>query len=321
MGVSAVTPQTGPQHWSEIGESTWVVGIRLLCAIDRLLGRHVFRLCALPVVCLHWLLNAPARRASLQYLRRLHAHAGGTGVFARVPGRWESLRHFRVFADTLLDKMLALGGRYPRGAVRVSRDNMLGLLREGRGAVIVTAHIGCLELCRALAEDVPGVRMTVLAHTHHAERFNRLIDSLPGSGGVRMLQVDTITPAVAAQLGECVARGEFVVSAGDRVPTRGGRCVVVDFLGQPAPFPIGVYVLAAALRCPLATMACVHEGKGYALRFETFAERVTLPRATREAALAGYAAQFARWLEAQLRTAPYDWFNFFAFWDQPVHAD
>jgi predicted LPLAT superfamily acyltransferase len=318
---SATQPQSQQQqarHWADINESTWVLGIRVLCAIDRVLGRRAFRLCALPVVWLHWLLNAPARRASLEYLRRLHAHAA---VFKREPGWRESLHHFRVFADTMLDKILSMGGQYPFGGVQMSRNNMVDLLRQGRGAIIVTAHIGCLELCRAMAERVPGFSMTILVHTRHAERFNRLLESLPGGGKVRLLQVDTFTPAVAVQLSERLARGEFIVSVGDRVPPQGGRCVMTDFLGKPAPFPVGTYVLAAALRCPLATMACVHDGAGYAVRFETFADRVVLPRATREAALAGYAAQFAGWLEVQLRAAPYDWFNFFAFWDQPAHAD
>ena len=304
------------QRWAEIGETTSVTGIRLLCAIYRLLGRRAFRICALPAVYAHWLFNAPARRASLQYLRRLYVHSG---VFARPPGWRESLRHFRVFADTLLDKILALGGQYPPDKVQVSRDNMLRLLREGRGAVIITAHIGCLELCQAWAEKTPGFRMTALVHTRHAEQFNRLLARLPGDGKIRLMQVEAMDMTVAVQLGERVARGEFIAITGDRMPPQSGRHVFAEFLGRPAPFPIGPYVLAAALRCPLATMACVHDGGGYALRFETFAERVELPRAARDAALARYAAQFARWLEAQLRLRPYDWFNFFAFWDQPIH--
>jgi predicted LPLAT superfamily acyltransferase len=172
-----------------------------------------------------------------------------------------------------------------------------------------------------LAEKVPGLRMTALVHTRHAERFNRLLARMPGSGGVRLMQVQAIDPAVAAQLGERIERGEFVAIAGDRMPLNGGRHVFADFLGRPAPFPIGAYVLAAALRCPLVAMACVHTGEGYALCFETLAARVELPRAARDAVLSGHAAQFARWLEVQLRAAPYDWFNFFAFWDQSRHAD
>ena len=301
------------RHWAEIGETTSVAGIRLLCAVRRLLGRGVFRFCLSPVVLVHWLLNGEARRASLQYLRRLHGHAG---AFAKAPGWRESLRHFRVFAETLLDKILALGGEYPLHRVRVHRQGVLELLAAGRGGVIVTAHIGCLELCQALADEVPGFRMTALVHTRHAERFNRLLNRLDGHGRIRLLQVDEIDPATAARLGERVARGEFVAIAGDRVPVRGGRHAVVDFFGCPAPFPIGAYVLAAALHCPLFTMSCLHAGDGYEVRFDEFAARVELPRRTRDAALAGHAARFARWLEAQLRASPYDWFNFFPFWDQ-----
>ncbi|WP_210236891.1 hypothetical protein, partial [Mesorhizobium sp. M8A.F.Ca.ET.182.01.1.1] len=43
-------------------------------------------------------------------------------------------------------------------------------------------------------------------------------------------------------------------------PVQGGRSVTADFLGHRAPFPIGAYVLAAALGCPVYTMACLHEG-------------------------------------------------------------
>lgn len=102
-------------HWAALGETTCVGGIRFLCAIERWLGRWPFRLCLAPVVLLHWLGNGTARRASREYLQRLHA---SHRVFARAPGRWLSLRHFALFAETLLDKLLASHGRYPAARVQ-----------------------------------------------------------------------------------------------------------------------------------------------------------------------------------------------------------
>lgn len=306
----------GHRHWAEIGESTSVRGILLLCAVHRWLGRWPFRLCAYPVVFVHWLLNATARRASLQYLRRAHAYQG---VPARRPGMGQSLRHFAVFAETLLDKILALGQRYPVERVRMERQSVLARLKAGEGGLIVTAHLGCLELCQVMADQVPGFRLTALVHTAHAERFNRLIRRLDAGSKVELLQVGELGPADAVKLAERVARGEFVAIAGDRVPLRGGRSVTAPFLGHDAPFPIGAYVLGAALRCPVFTMACTHQGDGYAVRLEPFAERIELPRGSRDAALAGYAARFAQWMERQVRASPYDWFNFYPFWDQVTH--
>lgn len=304
-------------HWAAIGETTFVAGIRLLCAIERVAGRWPFRVCMAPVVVCHWLVNRTARRASREYLARVQA---AFAPFPHAPGACLSLRHFARFAETLLDKILASHGRYPAAKVRVERAVMLRQIASGQGGVILTAHIGCLELCQALADTVPGFRLTALVHTAHAEEFNRLLTRLDPDGRVELLQVTQLDVAIAARLGERIAAGEFVAIAGDRVPVSGGRSVAVDFLGRSAPFPIGPYVLAAAIGCPMFTMACTREGTGYRLRFERFRERVLLPRATREAALKEYAAGFSRWLEVQVRAAPLDWFNFFPFWDQVPHG-
>lgn len=304
------------EHWADIGESTSVRGILLLCAIHRWLGRWPFRACVYPVVFVHWLLNGTARRASLQYLRRAHAFQGRPAAW---PGMWQSLHHFAMFAETMLDKILALGQRYPVDKVRMERQDVLARVKAGEGGLIVTAHLGCLELCQVMADQVPGFRLTALVHTAHAERFNRLIRRLDAGSRVELLQVTDLGPADAVKLAERVARGEFVAIAGDRVPLRGGRAVTASFLGHAAPFPIGAYVLGAALKCPVFTMACTHDGDGYHVRLEAFAGRITLPRGSRDAALAGYAAQFAGWMERQVRLSPYDWFNFYPFWDQVTH--
>lgn len=304
-------------HWATIGETTFVAGIRLLCAVERWFGRWPFRLCLAPVVLCHWLFNRTARQASADYLQRIQATFA---PFPRAPGPLLSLRHFSRFAETLLDKILASRGRYPPARVRVEREVMLQQIARGEGGVILTAHIGCLELCQVLADTVPDFRLTALVHTAHAEDFNRLLKRINPDSRVELLQVTMLDAAVAVRLGQRVAAGEFVAIAGDRVPVGGGRSVVADFLGRPAPFPVGPYVLAAALGCPLFTMACTHEGDGYRMRFERFCDRVLLPRGARDAALAEQAGRFSRWLEAQLRAAPLDWFNFFPFWDQVPHV-
>lgn len=308
------------RHWADIGESTSALGIRFLCGVHRWLGRWPFRLCLYPVVACHWLANATARRASREYLARLQEHFGAA---MPAPNALNSLRHFACFAETLLDKILALGGRYPVGRVATERDAMLAQIAAGQGGVIVTAHIGCLELCQALAEDVPGFRVTALVHTVHAERFNRLARRMQPQSRVELMQVTELGPETAMRLAEKVARGEFVAVAGDRVPINSTRNARAPFLGREAPFPIGPYVIAAILGCPLFAMSCLHRGDSYVVRFERFEDRLVLPRAGRDAALALQVKRFAQWLEAQVRQAPFDWFNFFPFWDQlaekPAH--
>ncbi|MFC4160462.1 LpxL/LpxP family acyltransferase [Chitinimonas lacunae] len=301
-------------HWAGMGEHTFVFGIWLLYWVHRLCGRRLFRLCMYPVALSHWLLRPGLRAASLQYLSRLEA---ATGALGHRPDWRDGVRHVALFAETMLDKLLAVSGRY-HGPVRsIGSEPVYQAALAGQGGVIVTAHLGCLELCRALAERRSGFRLNVLVHTRHAERFNRLLRRFGADAGVRLLEVTEISPATAVLLADKVAAGEYVAIAGDRVPVFASQTVEAEFLGHRAPFPVGPYVLASLLRCPLYLLGCIHEGRGYALHFEQLAEQVVLPRGRREAAMAEYAGRFARALTGLVARSPYDWFNFFPFWDQP----
>lgn len=311
---------TPPTHWAQIGESTFVAGMWLLYHLHRLLGRWPFLLCLYPVVAYYWIARPLARRSSLQYLQRMQqAH----GLWARMPGWRQSQKHFRMFAQVILDKLLALTGRYRTERVRFDgRQPLLELLERGQGAIIVTAHMGCIELCQAIAKQRPNLRLNILVHTKHAEQFNRLLQRLAPDSGVRLLQVSDFSAATAILLAERVACGEFIAIAGDRVPVHDSKTTRAQFLGHEAAFPCGPYVLAALLKCPLYFMGCVHEGRGYAVEFVPIATQVQLPRARRNEALAEYAQLYALQLERLLCQAPYDWFNFFPFWEQgaPVAA-
>jgi predicted LPLAT superfamily acyltransferase len=271
------------------------------------------------VVFYYWATRSQARHASMDYLRRVQAHQGALG---RTPGWRDGLRHFLSFADTILDKTLALSGRYRFERVRFQgQEAVLKLIAQGRGAVMVTAHVGCLELIQAAATRRAHFKLNVLVHTAHAEQFNRVLERLAPERKVRLMQVSEITPATAVELAACVARGEFVAIAGDRVPLGSGKTVRVPFLGEEAAFPVGAYVLAAILKCPLLLVACVREGRGHVVHIEPLAEAPSLPRRGREAALAQYALSYAQHLERLLTSSPFDWFNFFPFWAQsPAQA-
>lgn len=170
-----------------------------------------------------------------------------------------------------------------------------------------------------MANRLNGLRLTVLVHSAHAERFNRILARLDPDSMLQLYQIDDISPATALELSARVEAGEFVAIAGDRAPAHGGRAVRVPFLGQPARFPVGPYVLASLLKCPLYAMGCVREGRGHLIRFTELEHAVTLPRATREARLQALAATYARWLEDLVARSPYDWFNFYDFWaDDPI---
>jgi predicted LPLAT superfamily acyltransferase len=299
-------------HWAAIGESTFVGGMRLLYWVCRVAGRWPFRVLLYPVLLWYVATSARGRAASQSYLRRVSAQVpvatGWLGV----------LRHFASFAETILDKMLLWGGLVDLKNVRyVGLQPMLDMLAQRRGALLVCSHLGNADLCRVLSHQVRDLKLTVLVHTRHAESFNGLLAALDPRSQMNLVQVTEVTPATAMMLSERVARGEFVVIAGDRVPVGGGRHALAPFLGSAAPFPVGPYILAGVLQCPLVAMFSLQTANGPEVHFELLRECVRLPRKEREAALADLAAQYAARLEHHCLRAPLQWFNFYDFWHIP----
>ena len=62
-------------------------------------------------------------------------------------------------------------------------------------------------------------------------------------------------------------------------------------------------------------------GKRYDLHFEPFADEITLPRGQREEALQQVMQRFADRLADHARSAPYNWFNFYDFWQTDTASD
>jgi predicted LPLAT superfamily acyltransferase len=159
----------------------------------------------------------------------------------------------------------------------------------------------------------------VVYHAHSA-KFTATVGKAAPESRDDLIHVPDFGPATAMRLREIVDRGECVVIVGDRTPaSENGRCVTVPFLGEPADFPIGPYVLAAALECPVFLLFCFREGRGYRVEAETFADKVVLSRATRQAELLDLASRFVARLEHYCRLHPLQWFNFFDFWRKTHH--
>jgi predicted LPLAT superfamily acyltransferase len=273
-----------------------------------------------PIVAYFLLTGSKARRASLDYLRRINAFSNQANFEAQPkPGWRESYCHMLAFAQSGLDKLAAWMGGFDSSRVDFpNQDEFEHLLSSGRGAVLIGSHLGNLEMTRALATNEQRAVVNAVVYTTHAQRFNETLTQANASFGVNLIQVSHLGPETAIMLKCKIDQGEIIVIVGDRTPPSeggsSGRVSQIDFLGQPAPFAQGPFILASLLDCPVYLFFCLREGERYKIYFEPFAERIVLPRRERQERLESYLQQYARRLEAHCLKAPYQWFNFFDFW-------
>lgn len=299
------------QHWANHKERGSLRLMQLTAFGVKLLGRRLLSPLLYGIVLYFFVFGGRARRSIGQYQQRL---ADWSGQSALRPTRRRVFGQFMAFADALLDKLDVWNGRLKIEDIDIIDPALLRTqLRAERGQMLVGAHLGNLEVCRALAELGEKVTMNVLVHTKHAEQFNRLLGEA-GASHLRLIQVSELNPAVMLQLNQRLENGEWLAIAGDRVPLQGGRQVRVDFLGQPAAFPQGPWLLAGLLKCPVNLLFCLKREGRYRVILEPFAEAVIWRRSDRDQVIAHWAGRYAERLGHYCLEAPQQWFNFYPFW-------
>ncbi len=302
-------------HWANIGEAGATTGMRFLLGCYKLGGAPLFKLFLFPVMVYFFVFRSQARQHSQAYLQRAIP-----GFTPQAGGAYRlGFAHFWSFALALIDKLAVWMGRIKLADVAIHNDELIeDLLARKQGALFLISHLGNFEICRCLSARHTNLRLTVLMHTKHAQKFNRLLEEQVGESNIDIIQVTEITPATAMMLSERAERGEFIAIAGDRVAvTHPENCLLVNFLGDQAPLPVGPFMLASILRTPLIALFCLREQGRYQIYFEQLSASVQVSRMHRREQLTQLAQAYAERLEYFCRREPLQWFNFFDFWHLP----
>lgn len=309
-------------HWAATPERRGQWGLRFMLWLYQRAGRLPFILLLWPVVAVYWLSGRAARAASQQWLTRVQAVAHQQQI--ALPQPLSSYRHFLRFGNSMLDKVASWRGDLQWGRDIDFAPGAETVIRaaEGKGQLILASHLGDIEACRAMAKQVSGLVINALVFTDNAQRFRAVLESIAPQAGVNLLPVSDIGPDTAILLQQKLDAGEWVAIVGDRTAVqrqRGGerRVVWSEFMGQPAPFPQGPFVLAAALRCPVLLMFALRQQGKLRVHCEAFADPLPLPRNGRQQALQAAVDRYAARLQHHALLAPLDWFNFYDFWALP----
>jgi len=304
------------QHWATAKEAGTVTGIRFMVKIYNVFGRRVFNVVLAPVMAYFFVRRRSARRASMDYLRRLRLCYP-----ERLPNQllaWLSFRHFFTFGQSILDKIIVWSHKPTDINIDPdSRKMLFGQLNSGEGCLLIGSHFGNLEYSRGISIHYPELVINVLIHDQNAGKFSTFMEDAGAESRMNLIQVTDIDFELALSLREKVQRGEWVVIAADRVPVGERKRVCrVNFFGEKANFPVGPYVLASLLQCPVYLMHCFYTEKQYHVGVEFFGSELKFPRKHRQQAYEIAAQKFALALEKQVVRFPLQWFNFFDFWDK-----
>ena len=299
-------------HWKQRREGGGLFALRLLRTISLRGGRGLARLLLYPITLYFLLRRGEERRDSRAYLGRVLGRPARTGDVAR---------HIHTFAATILDRVFLLGGDMQRFDVRVSGlESLHAMLDRGQGVLVFGSHLGSFEVLRVLGRQRPDQKIRVVLDKAHSPAVTQLLDALNPEIAASVIDAGQDGPAIMFEIQKAVSEGALVALLVDRIQP-GEAAVDVPFLGDPAPFPVAPWLLAAVLHVPVQLAFGLYRGgKRYDLVFESFSEGLSIPRRERAAAVPALIAGYAARLEHHVRDAPFNWFNFYDFWGDREHS-
>ena len=307
-------------HWSRLEERGAIVGMKILFVGYRLFGRGVLRVMLFPVITYYFLTSSSARRASRKYLDRVQVTR--ERIEGKPAKRLSGFRHFLQFGESVLDKAAQWAGVRSEDNVRyVAPDEYEQIISSERGGVFIGSHLGNLEALRASGGIKRKLTVNALVFTRHTPKFMQFLEEANPEAVKHIIQVDTLGPESVIRMQSKIEAREWIAMVADRTSiARSTRSISCDFLGKTAQFPEGPFIVASLLSCPVYFLFCLKKDGKHEVYIEKLADPLDLPRATRQERIEEAVMKYAGVLEKHCLTFPYQWYNFFDFWQKP-HAE
>ena len=306
-------------EWAARREQGSRLALQFMAWVAVSLGRPTARLLLHPVALYYVLFAASARRHSRRYLKR---------VLGRDANWLDGYRHVHTFASTVLDRIYFVRGQLQHFDIQVSGGPAMDVcMAEGRGAFLLGAHIGSFEALHAIGESRPGMQVSMVMYPDNARMIHSVLQALAPDFKLGIIAIGR--PGSTLAIRDALNANGLVGLLGDRAlapdgsRASGAGTLTLPFLGVPAVFTDGPLRLALVLKRRVMFMVGLYRGgRRYDLRFETLADFSHPPADPRERealmhqALRDYVAR----LEALVREAPYNWFNFFDYWHEDAQS-
>ncbi len=309
--VAEESRTTTPTDWVRHPErgSEWL--LRAMTFLSLRLGRPFARIILFFIAGYFFLFAPTARRHSIAYLRR---------ALGREPTARDRFRQVFYFASCILDRLYLVHGRFDLFEVSIEGEQIMReRLRSGQGAFLMGSHLGSFEMVGAVGRRQPGLRLAMAMYEENARKVNAMMKTAADPANqpeiIALGQLEAML-----RISERLDQGVFVGMLGDRT-LADRHAQAVSFLGREAPFPLGAMRLAALLRRPVIFMTGLYRGGNrYHVVFRELADFSAAPPREREAAVKVATVRYAGLLEEYCRSDPYNWFNFYDFWQDAGDA-
>ncbi len=298
-------PDGAPPTWMQHKERGNLFWLRLMRWLSLALGRRASRVVVYGIALYFVVVASSARLAARTYLAR---------CLNRSVSWLDLYQHFLAFASTIHDRVYLINDRHELFSIQtVGTDALHTQHASKQGALLFGAHLGSFEVLRSLARDQPGLQVAMAMYPENARQINETLTAINPRAMQDIIALGRLDAILTIH--NRLEDGAMVGILADR--TSGpDQYVTLPFLGAPANFPTGPFRVAAMLRHPVYFMTGLYlGGNRYEVHFELLSDFSLADQRGRDVLVQETLARYVSALERYCRAAPYNWFNFYDFWD------
>ncbi|MDP4281172.1 MAG: lipid A biosynthesis acyltransferase [Bacteroidota bacterium] len=281
-----------------------LTGYRIYIWILRYMGIS-FAYFILHFVVFYFVFAAPTASREIYrfYRRRMH--------FNRFKSLVDIYGNYRWFGQILIDKLALLSGFEHKFTFDFEGEEYLRQMANG--GLLISAHMGNWEIAGQLLNRLNKTVNIILFDAEH-QHIKGLLSKTYKNRNVHFIIIkEDFTHLL--EIRDALSRGEIVAMHGDRfIP--GNKTVNINFMGEPAPFPIGPVNMAAHFNAPVSFVFAVKESRNHYHFYATplFKIEQFNNLAKRNMVLTEIVGIYVKKLEEILRKYPLQWFNYYNFW-------
>jgi predicted LPLAT superfamily acyltransferase len=276
------------------------LGTRIFLKIVLLFGLFP-AYCLLVPVSLFYVFREKKSRRAIAYFR---SHLGLTTTFFHY---W---RHFFSFGMNILDRYaFFMQSKTPFAFTAINEDAIVNALAMGKGAILLSAHIGNWEIAGNLLHD--GLEKPIHVAMIDAEKpeIRGIFAKALNQRKISIIPINQEGIGFMTEIVNALRKNEIICMHGDRMFGKKGDAVL--FFNAPVMFPRGPFAIAAATGAPIIPIFTYKKGLRQYI-FHTF-DRIDL-KEPEDSLLTEGREKYVHFLEQVVKENPYEWFNFYDFW-------
>lgn len=215
--------------------------------------------------------------------------------------------YFR-FGQTLIDKFAVMAGQSGSFTFEFDGEQHLReMVGRGQGGILLSAHAGNWEAAGQLLQRL-NTPVNIVMYDGEDASIKQYLQK----AGEKKFNVIFVKNDLSHifQINEALAANELICMHADRF-LPGNKTITTDFLGAPAQFPEGPFLLALKFRVPVSF---VYAFKETVTHYHLYATEVKSFSQRNNDTVLMIARDYVASLEGKVQQHPEQWFNYYDFW-------